>query len=302
MNGCSLQIQSILYHNNKDDLVRSMTSISRAIELNHGSTQEIGEVKLCYGDASQEPLFTDSEISNLQERFGSILHIEYQFFNENTGTAKGHNILGENCSSQYMLVMNPDVIVIPRLFTAMMHPFKTSELNVGLVEARQTPIEHPKEYNINTGETGWATTACALFPTNIFHILNGFDADSFFLYCDDVDFSWRIRLLGKKIIYRPSALVYHAKTLSANASWEPTSAEVYYSAEAALMMAYKWSNDSRLKKILHIFTHSTDENLINAALKFQDKASKCQLPERLDAKNKVAEFVGDYYTTHRYTL
>ena len=31
------------------------------------------------------------------------------------------------------------------------------------------------------------------------------------MYCDDVDFSWRVRLLGYKVIYRSDAPVFHAE-------------------------------------------------------------------------------------------
>ncbi len=31
----------------------------------------------------------------------------------------------------------------------------------------------------------------------------------FFMYCEDVDLSWRLRLLGHRILYVPSAIVYH---------------------------------------------------------------------------------------------
>ena len=91
-----------------------------------------------------------------------------------------------------------------------MEPLKLKE--VGMVEARQTPLEHAKEYNTKTGgETEWASTACTVFKTEVYNKINGFDAETFFLYCDDLDFSWRVRLAGYKIIYMPSAIVYHAK-------------------------------------------------------------------------------------------
>jgi len=31
----------------------------------------------------------------------------------------------------------------------------------------------------------------------------------FFMYCEDVDLSWRLRLLGYRIIFAPDAVVYH---------------------------------------------------------------------------------------------
>jgi GT2 family glycosyltransferase len=36
----------------------------------------------------------------------------------------------------------------------------------------------------------------------------GFDED-FFMYCEDVDLAWRLRLLGWKVVFAPEARVYH---------------------------------------------------------------------------------------------
>ncbi len=298
----SLQIQSVIYHNEKEALFRAMDSISNAIRISRKRDHEIGDVTLCYGDASKEPVFTEKEVSDISTRYQEWFSFRYTFFGENTGTAKGHNRLGENCEAEYMMIMNPDVLLSPHFFRAIMRPFHDSSLNAGLVEARQTPIEHPKDYDIKTGETGWATTACAVFPTEIFQQIGGFDAESFFMYCDDLDFSWRIRLLGKKIIYQPLAPVFHAKRLSATGAWKPTAAEVYYSAEAALFLAYKWSANKRCEELVSQFSGSQDENLKKAADTFLKRKAEGSLPDQIDKNHKVAEFHGNYYCKHRFVL
>ena len=43
--------------------------------------------------------------------------------------------------------------------------------------------------------------------------IGGFDGDSFFMYGDDVDFSWRARLAGYQVIHQPSARVFHDKRI-----------------------------------------------------------------------------------------
>ena len=181
-----------------------------------------------------------------------------------------------------------------------MYPFLDEE--VGMVEARQTPIEHQKEYDVETLETDWATTACAVFSKALFDELNGFDSETFFLYCDDLDFSWRVRLAGYKIIYQPLAPVFHAKRLSVKASWQPTKAEQYYSAEAALLMAHKWSNPGRVEQLLQVYQNSQNENCEKAAAHFIELRAADKLPEPLDPEHRVAKFIGDYYTENRYIL
>ena len=303
MEKCSIQIQSVLYLNQQSSLKRALYSIANAVRVNKSSDLKVGSITVCYGDASPKRLFDNQEVLSLKKEFSDLFEFKYEFFNENTGSAKGHNTLAKDCNSEYMLIMNPDVILCPKFFEKIIAPFVNDTSNtVGMTEARQTPVEHPKCYDRKTLETDWATTACALFKTEDFNAIDGFDYKTFFLYCDDLDFSWRIRLLGKKILYIPDCVVFHAKTLSVSGEWQPTNAEIYYSAEAGLLMAYKWSNKNRFRKLYDIFKNSGDENLNKAAAHFDELKRNKQLPKQLDKEHKVARFVGDYYTKHRFTL
>ena len=121
------------------------------------------------------------------------------------------------------------------------------------------------------------------------------------MYCDDVDISWRVRLAGKKIYYCPDCPVYHAKRLSATANWVPTEAELYYSKEAALLMAYKWSNEKRFHKLYKMFVHG-DEYCQRVIAHFEEMKEKGELPAQLDREGRVAKFVGDNYTEHRFVF
>ncbi len=298
----SLQIQSVIYHNEKDSLMRALTSAANAIRVDRERSGELSEVTLFYGDASAQPIFSEDEVAEIEKQFADFFRFRYLFFGENTGSAKGHNRLGARCESEYMMIMNPDVLLCPDFFGGMMSMFNDPDKNAGMVEARQTPVEHPKEYDRQTLETDWATTACAIFPTELFRELKGFDSDTFFLYCDDVDFSWRVRLAGKKVYYRPDCVVFHAKRLSASGSWQPTSAEIYYSMESSLLMAYKWSNMKRFHKLYSYFESLDDKNAQKVIRQFEEMKKNGRLPEQLDRDHKVAKFVGDNYTDHRFTF
>lgn len=299
MSKISIHIQSVLYHNDLEALDRAINHIANAIRVYDSGKEKI-ECELYYGDASQKPLFDKNDICVLEKKYPEIKSIHYIFFDENTGTAKGHNWLARKCDSDYIMIMNPDVLVCSTFFEEMLEPFQ--DKTVGLTEARQTPIEHPKEYNTVDFTTAWASTACVIFPTKIYKEIKGFDEKSFFMYCDDVDFSWRIRLAGYKLIYRPRAVVYHAKRLSSTGNWQPTNAERYYSVEAALMMAYKWSENKLLAKYLWDFTRSKDEIFNKAANEFKKKRKKGLLPEQLDKEHKIATFVNGEYTKHRFVM
>ena len=120
------------------------------------------------------------------------------------------------------------------------------------------------------------------------------------MYCDDLDFSWRLRLAGYKIIYNPRAVVFHAKTLSSAGSWKPTSAEIYYSAEAAILMAHKYSNPVRVEKLLNQFDTSGGTDEKKAASEFRKRKKEGTLPMPIDPEHKIAKFLGDYYSEMRF--
>ena len=298
----TLQIQTVLYHNEKESLKKALDSLGNAIKINRKSSKELGDVTVVYGDASKTPLYSLEEIKAINEEFEGLFTLKYLFFDENTGTSKGYNKMGFISESEFILIMNPDVIVCPRFFTYIFRPFRDKTLDAGISEGRQTPIEHAKEYSKRTFETEWATAACMLMPTEIYKEVGGFDEETFFMYCDDVDMSWRVRLLGKKVYYCPDAVVFHAKTLSSTGTWKPTQAEIYYSAEASILMAYKWSNDERTQKLLDIFSNSDEPLLQKAANHFWELKKMGKLCKQLDKEHKVARFVGDNFTEHRFLL
>ena len=122
------------------------------------------------------------------------------------------------------------------------------------------------------------------------------------MYCDDVDLSWRVRLLGLKAYYCPRAIVFHSKTLSRSGGWEPTSAEKYYSAEAALLIAHKYGNARRVKKLLGMYLKGRDADMRRAAEEYLKREAEGGLDKPLRGGRKVATFEGDLYTKHRFKV
>lgn len=293
----SIQIQSVIYGNKYKALHKAVVSIANAIRVCYERGIKLTG-RLCYGDASPTPNLSDDEINEIKAIIPQGFEFIYKRFGFNSGTAKGHNILGENCESEYMMIMNPDIIVSPNCLFDLLSAFNRE--HIGMAEARQTPLEHAKVYNFISGETEWASTACTIFKSSLFREINGFDADSFFMYCDDLDFSWRIRQLGYSIIYRPNAIAYHSKTLSLNAQWVPTSAEIYYSAEAALILAYKWSNFKRVENILLQYKKCGGESEKKAAAEFLLRKEDGRLPVPIDNTRRIAKFLGDEYCQMRF--
>jgi hypothetical protein len=297
--GQHLQIQSVLYNNKRESIHRSITSIARATQLAVSSGACDG-VTLRYGDSSSLPYLDEAALKEIRVAHEGVLAVEYEHFGTNLGSARGHNRLAAQTNADFLLVQNPDVIIAPRLLEILLGCFHRP--GVGMAEAKQLPIEHPKDYDLITGETSWATTACALIPMPLFRELEGFDADSFFLYCDDVDFSWRVRQAGYKVVFQPAAVCFHDKRLSRTGAWQPSAPERYFSAEASLFMAHKWSRPDLVEKYLAEFDTSGNQDLTRAASVFRERRVAGRLPVPIDPEHKVGEFQGTFYARHRYPL
>lgn len=292
-----LQIQSVIYGNDVNALFKAIRALHQAVKI-YNKRNDRMQVRLIYGDSSPKPILNSKIQEEIKDKIHDEIEFEYRFFGFNSGTAKGHNLMAENTDADLMMIMNPDVIVEPGCISKLIEPLHSDY--VAMVEARQTPLEHAKEYDKRTGETDWASTACTIFKTEIYREIGGFDADTFFLYCDDLDFSWRIRLAGYKIIYRPSAIAYHAKNLSVSGTWQPTSAEIYYSAEAAMLLAYKWSNSERAEDLCYQYLTSGGDSEKKAAQEYMRRKKNGTLPQMIDPEHKIATFLGDEYCNMRF--
>ncbi len=295
----SLQIQSVLFNNTQAHVDQALHSLARAVELGIGSGV-LSEVKLVFGDCSPEPVFTDGHMTERIQQFKpqGIRRIDYEFFNKNLGSAAAHNRLLQKLCTDLVLILNPDTLVAPNLFLELIKPMQ--KIGTGIVEARQIPIEHPKNYDPITGETGWAATACALISSAAAREVGGFDAESFFLYCDDVDFSWRVRLAGYKVVFQPSAVVFHDKRLSTAGKWQVGKAEEYYSAEAALFLAHKYSRNRLVKRIESQLLAKGSALEKKAARAFQKRRLEKKLPPQIDPTHTVSQFIKGFYAPHRF--
>jgi hypothetical protein len=183
-------------------------------------------------------------LSDLGRRFGFTY--DYTFFNENTGTARGQNRLASAHPAQWQFVTNPDV-VFGGTCLAQMWQF-TEASHVGIVEARQLPLEKMRDYDPVTGLTSWADGSCSLVRGDLWRSLGGYD-ETFFLYGDDVDMSWRARLAGYDIVHVSAARVFHDKRVGTSRHDVVAPHEVHYSALASYLMARKWGTDDDVARV-----------------------------------------------------
>lgn len=302
-----LRIQCILYNTSVESIRTTFVCLAQAVEqaIRHGL---IKSAEIAYGDCSGEPVLTNQLIASWRNQIENAEYVDfaYTYFGRNLGSARGHNSLMELAGAEHhpagihgpLLIMNPDVKLAP---DALVHLLKTLQRpQVGLVEARQLPIEHPKAFDTSSGRTSWASTACALTSSEVFWEVGGFDADTFFLYCDDVDFSWMVREAGYDVVYQPAAVVFHDKRLKPDGSWPAGDAEIYYSAEAALLLTHKWSRGDLTEKILGFFEKQADPLHAKARDEFIKRKTENRLPAQRDSGHKIGIFDHFRYAKHRF--
>jgi GT2 family glycosyltransferase len=293
----SLTIQSILYGNEPEAIVRAAeaTANSARIAVADGS---IASWILAIGDCSPDAVFAGEALARLEAvvtTAGGGFH--YEVFGENLGHGGGHNRLAPSTSSDLLLILNPDAQVGPDTIGRLA---ETVTGDIALADGRQLPLEHPKDYDPVTGDESWASGACSMTVRLVFEAVGGFDHDTFFMYCDDVDYSWRVRLAGHRVVFAPSARVFHDKRLTTNADIIPTSAEIYYSAEAAVLLAHKYSRDDIVEKIIAAFRKEPSEVYQRVVAVYNERVASSRLPDPIDSGHKVAQFTAGNYAQHRY--
>ncbi len=188
-------------------------------------------------------LSTDNSVERLRESWNeSILIIENL---KNLGFAKGCNVGAEVCNSDHVLFLNPDTIINKETFSnintflsdinndsfgvlgaqlsdennhvsctcsrfpEVKHFFsKCLGLN-RLFKSLHSLNHHMKEFDhLTYREVDQVMGAFFLVPNDIFKQLNGFD-ERFFVYFEEVDFCYRVKESGYKVIFNPEIKALH---------------------------------------------------------------------------------------------
>ncbi len=302
-----LRVQTVLYAPGEHPLGEGPLSsflrgLRQASTLLTRTRPEV-RVELALGDCSPGPALGAEELERLRWSFTGTgtTAVYYEHFGENLGHGAGQQrLLAGRAGAAAVVLLNPDAVASPRLLLELLEGLGSPDDRVGVVEARHLPLEHQKAYDPRTGETSWASGACSLVSAEVLDATGGFDTESFFLYCDDVDLSWRARLAGFRVVHRPSAVVFHDKRLSPSAAQVPGETERYHSALASLLLYAKFSRPDLLQKGLDAYDESPDPVHARAAAELRRRLALGLLPEPIDAEGKVADFSTYAYAPLRF--
>jgi GT2 family glycosyltransferase len=221
-----------------------LTTLVSVIVLNYNGRNNLGEKLLsdCLSsvlDSDYDDLelifydngSTDESVRFVSDRFSSQGNLKIVADPRNLGFAKGNNRAYEQTRGEYVVLLNSDVIVkadwIKELIKVM-----NDDLTIGVAQCKILSLDRThiqtagnltdrsmQVYLIGKDapdkgqydrpcEITFACGAAFITRRSLIERIGLFDPD-YFWYHDDVDFSWRARLAGFKVVTVPSAIVYH---------------------------------------------------------------------------------------------
>lgn len=194
---------------------------------------------------------SDDETIDLIKNFPSVKLIQSPY---NAGYSRGINLGFEHVETEYLVVLNADaglkegclhellkplsedeaVLTIPKALFYDERSVNTCgniEHFTGLAFTRNLE-GHPDSFNRCRSVNG-LSGVCFAVKSGSYRKLGGFD-ENFFLYMEDVEFSWRILSRGLKILYVPTAVVCHDYKLDVNPE------KIYYLETGRYMILRKY--------------------------------------------------------------
>lgn len=174
---------------------------------------------------------TDGSLTEIRNSFGSDPRIKIVENSENVGHAEGCNIGAKNTEGKYLVFLDSDTEFKAENWLWELVKFMENDDSVGLAQAKLVLAEDKncldyvcvdvdalgtwaanygsKAENLKESfEILAASAGCCIIRREIFDQAGGFDPN-YFIYDDDTDLSLRVRLLGHRILYVPSAVVIH---------------------------------------------------------------------------------------------
>jgi hypothetical protein len=291
-----VQIQIVLYQHHPAEIERLLTSLLASIRLaRHRKRVERAVIRL--GDCSERPILDAHAVEGMSSPAArNDVELSVEVFGENLGHGRGQNRLARDAVTETLLFVNPDGVAAPLMIS---HLIDALDSDVVAAEARQSPFEHPKAYDTRTGTTAWVTGAATLVRTKSFVDVGGFD-ERFFLHCDDVDLSWRLRLAGGRLVYVPEAVFNHDKRLDDTGMVGAPPTERVYTTLGVLLLLHKYSRPETLNHWKAHIESKRDQAELLGLERFRDLRNSGGLPEAIDPDHQVSEVIGAHFGPHRY--
>ncbi len=227
------------------------------------------------------------------------LNIQFYGLEKNIGFAGGNNYAAWRARGEYMVLLNADAFPDPKWLENIRkgiekypHSFYASRLimadhperldgagdvyhisGMAWRKAFNTLVSPQKD---REEEVFGACAAAAAYPSEGYRQVNGFDED-YFSYIEDVDLSFRLRLLGYRCIYLPAASVSH---VGSGSTARRSNVAVYYGQRNLVWTYFKDMPGASVWLLapLHLVA-----NLLQVALAIFRKEGRITLKAKVDA-------------------
>ena len=171
---------------------------------------------------------TDGSAEEAGQKFSGINLIRSD---QNLGFGQANNLGAQKARGEYLAFLNPDTVVTQDWLLQLILTLE-DVLDAGLATPKILLLSMPERINTCGNEIhftgipacrGWLSPADTLNKIedvfsisgaafvarrSVFEDVGGFD-ETFFLYAEDNDLSWRVQLAGYRCLYVPTAVVYH---------------------------------------------------------------------------------------------
>lgn len=179
---------------------------------------------------------TDSSIEFLQQNFQQVRIIQNL---TNGGFAKGYNDAFKQVQADYYVLLNSDIEVTQGWIKPVIDLMESDPM-IAACQPKLRSFHQPEKFEYagaaggyidkfgypfcrgrvfmdveddngqydDVREVFWATGACMFVRAKLFHHFGGLDND-FFAHMEEIDYCWRLKNSGYKIMYCPESIVFH---------------------------------------------------------------------------------------------
>lgn len=219
---------------------------------------------------------TDNSVEFMQREFPQVRLLENKV---NAGYAGGYNWALAQVKVEYYVLLNSDIEVMPGWLQPVINLmesdktiaacqpkirsvfqkeyFEYAGASGGFIDQWGYPfcrgrifeeIEKDKGQYDDAREVFWATGACLFVRADAYHKLGGLDAD-FFAHMEEIDFCWRAKNEGYKIMVQPASVICH---IGGGTLPKSSARKTYLNFRNNFMLLYKNLPQNRLWKVLII--------------------------------------------------
>lgn len=262
---------------------------------------------------------TDNSVLVLKEKFPTIRTI---ILDKNYGFAGGYNKALAQIEADYYVLLNSDVEVTPNWLEPMINymnehedvaacqpkilsyhqrtHFEHAGAAGGYIDRFGFPFCRGRVLGVAEEDKGqydsivdvfWATGACLVTRSKIYWKTGGLD-DDFFAHMEEIDFCWRLKSRGYRIVCNPESTVFHIGGGTLNVE---SPHKTYLNFRNNLLMLYKNLPNKLLKKTMFwrlVFDYAAAFQLFitgkprNAMSVFKARSDFKKMQQKFEEKRK----------------